>query len=417
MLIKGSIPIKEPLVSIGLILPIDKQKYVKITSENNLNYEIKALENQLLVNGEKSSHFNLQELTKESSYSIKPVTAGRGFHWQKQIPISIRGSINIRNIDGCLFLVNEVGMEDYLMSVATSEMSGECPEALLEAQTIAARSWLMASEEQKHKDLGIDACNDDCCQRYQGIKNISAKAKSAALNTRGKFVVHNNESCDTRYSKSCGGISEDNDNVWDEEPKKYLCSIFDGKESLKPNFNNLDETKKWFNSQPNCYCNEKHVNSKDLKKYIGKVDKKGNYFRWEFNYSIEELTELVNEKLGYLFDLISSIKPLRRGKSGRILELKLEGIKNENNHSVIIKSEYEIRRVLHPSFLYSSAFYIAENFDSKNCLTKIKLKGGGWGHGVGLCQIGGIGMALKNKSASEILSHYFPSSILKKLYD
>ena len=155
MLIKGSIPTTEPLVSIGLILPIDKQKYVKITSGNNLNYEIKALENQLLVNGEKSSHFNLQELTKESSYNIKPVTAGRGFHWQKQIPISIRGSINIRNIDGCLFLVNEVGMEDYLMSVATSEMSGDCPEALLEAQTIAARSWLMASDEQKHKDLGL----------------------------------------------------------------------------------------------------------------------------------------------------------------------------------------------------------------------------------------------------------------------
>ena len=164
MLIKGSTPTKEPLVSIGLILPIDKQEYVKITSKNNPDYEIKALENQLLVNGEKSSKFNLQELTGESGYNIKPVTAGRGFHWQKQIAISIKGSIKIKNIDGCLFLVNEVGMEDYLMSVATSEMSGECPEALLEAQTIAARSWLMASEEQKHKDLGIDACNDDCCQ-------------------------------------------------------------------------------------------------------------------------------------------------------------------------------------------------------------------------------------------------------------
>ena len=121
--------------------------------------------------------------------------------------------------------------------------------------------------------------------------------------------------------------------------------------------------------------------------------------------------------MGYSFDLLSFIKPLRRGKSGRILELKLEGIKNKNYRSIIIKSEYEIRRILHPSFLYRSAFYIIKTYDSKNYLTKIKLKGGGWGHGVGLCQIGGIGMALKNKSASEILSHYFPSSILKKLYD
>ena len=183
MLIKGSTPTKEPLVSIGLILPVDKQKYVKITTSDNMDYEIKALDNQLLVNGKKSNQFKLQQSAKESSSKIDPVTAGRGFHWQKQIAISIKGSINIKNIDGCLFLVNEVGMEDYLMSVATSEMSGECPEALLEAQTIAARSWLMASEEQKHKDLGIDACNDDCCQRYQGIKSISAKAKSAALNT------------------------------------------------------------------------------------------------------------------------------------------------------------------------------------------------------------------------------------------
>ena len=183
----------------------EKQKYVKITSKNNLDYEIEALENQLLVNGKKSNQFKLQQLAKDSSLKIDPVTAGRGFHWQKQIAISIKGSINIKNIDGCLFLVNEIGMENYLMSVATSEMGGDCPEALLEAQTIAARSWLMASEEQKHKDLGIDACNDDCCQRYQGIKNISARAKSAALNTRGKFVTHDNKICNTRFF---------NDNSW-----------------------------------------------------------------------------------------------------------------------------------------------------------------------------------------------------------
>ena len=122
MLIKGSIPTIEPLVSIGLILPVDKQKYVKITSKNNLYYEIETLENQLLVNGKKSNQFRLQQLAKNSSLKIDPVTAGRGFHWQKQIAISIKGSINIKNIDGCLFLVNEIGMENYLMSVATSEM-------------------------------------------------------------------------------------------------------------------------------------------------------------------------------------------------------------------------------------------------------------------------------------------------------
>ena len=417
MLIKGSIPTKEPLVSIGLILPIDKQKYVKITSENNLNYEIKALENQLLVNGEKSSHFNLQELTRESSYNIKPVTAGRGFHWQKQIPISIKGSINIKNIDGCLFLVNEVGMEDYLMSVATSEMSGECPEALLEAQTIAARSWLMASEEQKHKDLGIDACNDDCCQRYQGIKNISAKAKSAALNTRGKFVIYNNEICDTRYSKSCGGISENNENVWGDNPKEYLRAIFDGRSGNVPDFSDEEQLNKWIFEPPDCYCNNEYISKSELKRFLGSVDESGDYFRWEITYSNEQLTKIINKKLNESFDSIESLIPMKRGLSGRIMSLTIYGKKDQKEHKTLVDSEYDIRKTLHPEFLYSSAFVINANSDSQSCAEKITLSGAGWGHGAGLCQIGALRMAIIGNSSEKILKHYFSSTEIKKMYD
>ena len=323
MLIKGSIPTKEPLVSIGLILPVDKQKSVKIKTVNNLDYEIKSLENYILVNGEKSNHLYLNELASDSGYNINPVTAGRGFHWQKQIDISIRGSIKIRNVDGYLFLINEIGMENYLMSVATSEMSGECPEALLEAQTIAARSWLMASEEQKHKDLGIDACNDDCCQRYQGIKNISAKAKSAALNTRGKFVIHNNKICDTRYSKSCGGISENNENVWGDNPKEYLRAIFDGRSGEIPDFSNEEQLNKWIFEPPDCYCNNKHINKSELKKFLGSVDESGDYFRWEITYSNEQLTKIINKKLNESFDSIESLIPMKRVLSGRIMSLTI----------------------------------------------------------------------------------------------
>ena len=417
MLIKGSIPTKEPLVSIGLILPIDKQKYVKITSKNNPDYEIKALENQLLVNGEKSSKFNLQELTGESGYSIKPVTAGRGFHWQKQIAISIKGSIKIKNIDGCLFLVNEVGMEDYLMSVATSEMSGECPEALLEAQTIAARSWLMASEEQKHKDLGIDACNDDCCQRYQGIKNISAKAKSAALNTRGKFVIHNNEICDTRYSKSCGGISENNENVWGDNPKEYLRAIFDSRGGNIPDFSNEEQLNKWIFEPPDCYCNNKYISKSKLKKFLGSVDEDGDYFRWEITYSNEQLTKIINKKLNESFDSIESLIPLKRGISGRIMILTISGKKNQKEQKILVDSEYNIRNALHPEFLYSSAFVINANSDSESCAEKITLSGAGWGHGAGLCQIGALRMAIIGNSSEKILKHYFSSTEIKKMYD
>ena len=417
MLIKGSTPIKEPLVSIGLILPVDKQEYVRITSKNNSDYEIKALENHLLVNGEKSSKFNLRELKGESSYNIRPVTAGRGFHWQKQINISIKGSITIMNIDGYLFLVNEVGMEDYLMSVATSEMGGECPEALLEAQTIAARSWLMASEEQKHKDLGIDACNDDCCQRYQGIKNISAKAKSAAINTRGKFVIHNNKICDTRYSKSCGGISENNENVWGDNPKEYLRAIFDGRSGNIPDFSNEKQINKWIFEPPDCYCNNKYVSKSELKRFLGSVDEDGDYFRWEITYSNEQLTKIVNKKLNESFDSIESLIPMKRGVSGRIMSLTISGKKDQKEYQILVDSEYDIRNTLHPEFLYSSAFVINANSGSESGAEKITLSGAGWGHGAGLCQIGALRMAVIGNSSEKILKHYFSSTEIKKMYD
>ena len=417
MLIKGSTPTKEPLVSIGLILPVDKQKYVKITTSDNMDYEIKALDNQLLVNGKKSNQFKLHQSAKESSSKIDPVTAGRGFHWQKQIAISIKGSINIKNIDGCLFLVNEVGMENYLMSVATSEMSGECPEALLEAQTIAARSWLMASEEQKHKDLGIDACNDDCCQRYQGIKNISAKAKSAALNTRGKFVIHNNKICDTRYSKSCGGISENNENVWGDNPKEYLRAIFDSRIGNIPDFSNEEELNKWIFKPPDCYCNNEYISKSKLKRFLGSVDEDGDYFRWEITYSNEQLTKIINKKLNESFDSIESLIPMKRGVSGRIMILAISGKKDQKEYKTLVDSEYNIRNTLHPEFLYSSAFVINANSGSQSCPEKITLSGAGWGHGAGLCQIGALRMAIIGNSSEKILKHYFSSTEIKKMYD
>ena len=416
MLIKGSIPTKEPLVSIGLILPVDKQKSVNIKTVSNLDYEIKSLENYILVNGEKSNQFYLDELTGDFSYNINPVTAGRGFHWQKQIDISIKGSIKIRNIDGYLFLINEIGIENYLMSVATSEMSGECPEALLEAQTIAARSWLIASEEQKHMGLGIDACNDDCCQRYQGIKNISAKAKSAVFTTRGKFVIYNNKICDTRYSKSCGGISENNENVWYDNPKGYLRGVFDGCGNI-PDFSDEEQLNRWIFEPQDCYCNNEYVSKSELKRFLGSVDEEGDYFRWEITYSNEQLTKIINKKLNESFDFIESLIPIKRGVSGRIMSLAITGKKDHEKYQTLVDSEYDIRNALHPEFLYSSAFVINANSSVQSREEKVTLSGAGWGHGAGLCQIGALGMAIIGNSSEKILKHYFSSIEIKKLYD
>ena len=416
MLIKGSIPTKEPLVSIGLILPVDKQKSVNIKTVNNLDYEVKSLENYILVNGEKSNQFYLEELTGDFSYNINPVTAGRGFHWQKQIDISIKGSIKIRNVDGYLFLINEIGIENYLMSVATSEMSGECPEALLEAQTIAARSWLIASEEQKHMDLEIDACNDDCCQRYQGIKNISAKAKSAVFTTRGKFVIYNNKICDTRYSKSCGGITENNENVWDDNPKRYLRGVFDGCGNI-PDFSDEEQLNRWIFEPQDCYCNNEYVSKSELKRFLGSVDEDGDYFRWEITYSNEQLTKIINKKLNESFDSIESLIPIKRGVSGRIMSLAITGKKDQKKYQTLVDSEYDIRNTLHPEFLYSSAFVINANSSVQGRAENVTLSGAGWGHGAGLCQIGALGMAIIGNSSEKILKHYFSSIEIKKLYD
>jgi len=418
MLLKGDIPTQEPVVSIGLVLPIDKQHSVMIKcSDKNEKYDIKTIEDHLSVNGKETKSFSLNKISNESSYQLDPISAGRGFHWQKKIKISIQGSIRITNIDDCLFVVNDIGLESYLMSVATSEMSGECPIALLEAQTIAARSWLIASEEQKHAELDIDACNDDCCQRYQGIDNISKEAELASIQTRGTFITYENEICDARYSKSCGGMTENNENVWNNDPKPYLRGIYDGKNGHGTDLSNASNINNWLSEVYDCYCSNDHIDQIELKKYLGSVDEGGNYFRWEFTYSKDQLRDIINEKTNESFDSINALTPQKRGVSGRIIELVISGKKNGHPYDLVIGSEYEIRDALHPEFLYSSAFTINANSNIQSDEDKITLAGAGWGHGVGLCQIGALGMALSGRSSEEILKHYFSSITITKSYD
>ena len=418
MLKKGIIPKKEPIISIGLVLPIDKQHSIKIKcNSKSEQYCIEIMEDHLHVNGNRENTFSLEKLSNDSSYNLDPICAGRGFHWQKKISISVQGCLRIENVNGYLFVVNDIGLESYLMSVATSEMSGDCPIAMLEAQTIAARSWLIASEEQKHSELGLDACNDDCCQRYQGIKNMTKEAESAARGTRGTFITYENEICDARYSKSCGGITENNENVWNNAPKAYLRGIYDGENNRRIDLSNAIDIKNWLSEVHECYCSNDHVDQNELNRYLGSVDEKGNYFRWEFTYSKDQLKDIINKKMNASFDSVDSLTSKRRGVSGRILKLMISGTKDDDPCELVINNEYDIRDALHPEFLYSSAFTINANSNIKSDEDKITLTGAGWGHGVGLCQIGALGMALSGRSSEEILRHYFSSITIKKLYD
>ena len=435
MLVKGNIPHSEPTVSIGLVLPEDNQTELMI-SFSNLNafkfildgtpveiaetdITIRVQNNELAVKEHQVKEMWCIPLSaeKDDYIQLNPIRAGRGFHWEKNIKIKVLGDVRISLKDGQLFVVNQVTLEKYIMCVATSEMNANCPPALLEAQTIAARSWLLAAEEQKHKDLGLDACNDDCCQRYQGVNNLTESALTAGQSTHGKVLIYYHQICDARYSKSCGGITENNENVWSEEPKPYLRSIQDSEGIPPPMLHNSIGQKSWFLSNPACFCSPDHVPEDELAAYLGNVDEKGNYFRWSVSLTQQELLESINHKTGSDFEYIHSLIPLQRGSSGRIIRLNIDGTINNQSSTITVETEYEIRHILHPDFLFSSAFIIQTDFDDGSHPTHFHLKGAGWGHGVGLCQIGALGMALAGKSSGDILNHYFRSTELLKLYD
>ncbi len=431
----NKLPKKEPKMLIGIVIPEDNQSeldikingpdFVITLDQNQMaptqkEMSIRQLKNGLLVNNIYCNELYIQNKSRTITNNIylSPIIAGRGFHWQKSIPIQVLGDIRISSFKSSLFVVNAIYLEDYLMCVATSEMSGDCPKTLLEAQTIAARSWILAAEEKKHKHLDLDACNDDCCQRYQGITNLNQESIKAANNTRGNVLTHNGMICDARYSKSCGGITENNNNVWDMDSKPYLCSVYDGKASIEYDVTSDLSFRKWLEDETSSYCSPNFIAEKNLDKFLGNVDKQGSYYRWSVSYDNNELVSLVFAKTGKKFKTIINLNPTKRGDSGRVLSLDIIGLLDDNtNFSLSIDSEYEIRRILHPEFLYSSAFTIESNSEHNNETIRFTLNGAGWGHGVGLCQIGALGMALDGGKTEEILLHYYQSSQIRNIYE
>jgi len=435
MLIRGKIPNAEPIINIGLVLPNDQIKNIKISSSkesafdfyindrtfkpNDTKLNITVNDSQLFCNDKNSSNIriNANSNSKEEYILIDSLPIGRGFHWENHIPVKVLGNIIVMVMKNNIFVVNQIKLEDYIMCVSTSEMSAECPPDLLKSQTIAARSWLLAACEQKHKELNIDACNDDCCQRYQGINNLTNHAIESAGSTRGKVLIFFNEICDARYSKSCGGLTEDNQNVWDESEKKYLRSVVDSDKINRPILNNAIGLKSWLLSSPECYCSPKVVPENNLHKYLGAVDQDKNYFRWEISISQKDLINNIKTQTGKIFGYIQTLVPLKIGSSSRILSLKIEGSQDGGRGNLILNSEYDIRKVLHTNFLFSSAFLIQTEFEDDSYPAWFHLKGAGWGHGVGMCQIGALGMSLNKKTYSEILNHYFPGTHLHTLYE
>ncbi len=417
----------EPTIRVGIILPEDKKTLIKIKFPNLRHYKINTeklsellnIEIQsesILINNKLVDNILIETIgnpDKNEFPIINSVPTGRGFHWQNEIQVQLPGKIIIQNHNGYLFVINKLPLEQYLPYVATSEMNPDCPPALLEAQTITARSWLLANRKVNHPELDIDVCNDDCCQRYLGVTNVPDQSLRAIKNTYGQVLQYRNEICDARYSKCCGGITESFENVWGGKPIPYLLSIPDF-----PHYNNqTDDLLNFINSFPPAFCSPDFVKPSDFQKYLGKVDTSDSYYRWEITYSQKELTSIINQKLNLDAAQIINLSPLKKGYSGRIIKLKIDYIdKSDKKKSIILNSEYDIRNALHKQFLYSSAIIIEQKTQRNSFPEEFKFIGAGWGHGVGLCQIGALGMALNGYSEGDILQHYFKNTKIEKIY-
>lgn len=449
MLTENHIPTAEPDVDVGIVLPDDALAHLELELPSGETFELRTADgtplrlpggSQVIVQrGEDRLRLQASSLPALESTAcqlvpakpariqagsgirVKNVIAGRQFHWRKTIDVSLPGEVHLRVHRGQLVLINRVHFEQYLMCVATSEMSAKCPQALIEAQTVAARSWVLANVEHKHRELGMDVCNDDCCQRYQGTTFLSSQAIAGAEATHGLTLLHGDAVCDARYSKSCGGVMEAFESVWPAEtPHPYLQVKFDGPASdggAVPDLRTDPGMSRWVQSQPRAYCSPAVVPENDLLHYLGSVDESGTYFRWQFSQTQAAMTATLRRTLGLPATAIVELQPQARGGSGRITRLRIvyrDDAGREQAH--LLESEYAIRAALHDKFLYSSALHIEIEAGDAGLPAQFHFLGCGWGHGVGLCQIGALGMALRGHTSAQILAHYYPGAELRKLY-
>ena len=381
-----------------------------------------------------------------SFFELQDVTIGINFHWERKEVQRFKGELKIIVEDDRLTAINIIPIEDYLTSVISSEMSATASLELLKAHAVISRSWLLNKlkvangklkvimhpdntanfefstlpsqlikwyDHEAHKNF--DVCADDHCQRYQGITRTSTpQAIEAVFATRGEVLMYEGEICDARFSKCCGGAFEEFQNCWENVKHPYLIGQRDSKtETRLPDLTKEAEADKWIRTSPAAFCNthNKQVLSQGLNNYDQETT---DFYRWRVCYSQQELSELIHKRSGIEFGKIIDLIPVERGTSGRLVRLKIVG----TLRTLIIGKELEIRRTLSSSHLYSSAFVVDKEYkeDEKEIPSRFILTGSGWGHGVGLCQIGAAVMGEQGYKYKEILSHYYPGSAIEQQY-
>ena len=399
-------------------------------------------EGGVLWNGNQYSQLTFHPQSADASFSLSDVTIGVNFHWERKETQTFLGTLRFVVESDKIVAINELPVEKYLESVISSEMSATSSLELLKAHAVISRSWLLAQMKKrrevaesgnnffsftKKEDTLIrwydredhtlfDVCADDHCQRYQGItKETSPHVAEAIRQTKGQILMDGDEICDARFSKCCGGITEEFQYCWEDTPKTYLTAVRDialGVEHTLPNLTNEEEAEKWIRFNPPAFCNTQ--DKKILSEVLNDYDQETvNFYRWKETLSQEKLQQLIADKLKMDLGAILDMKAVERGKSGRISKLQIIGTEK----IFTIGKELEIRRTLSDSHLLSSAFVVDKyDKDEQGVPQRFELIGAGWGHGVGLCQIGAAVMGEQGYHYDAILLHYYQGAEIKKLY-
>lgn len=438
---------KQPDVTVGIVsaqkIHFSLNKPYLAKGEKVLGGQVVEFsEGGVLWNGNQYSQLTFHPQSADASFSLSDVTIGVNFHWERKETQTFLGTLRFVVESDKIVAINELPVEKYLESVISSEMSATSSLELLKAHAVISRSWLLAQMKKrrevaesgnnffsftKKEDTLIrwydredhtlfDVCADDHCQRYQGItKETSPHVAEAIRQTKGQILMDGEEICDARFSKCCGGITEEFQYCWEDTPKTYLTAVRDialGVEHTLPNLTNEEEAEKWIRFNPPAFCNTQ--DKKILSEVLNDYDQETvNFYRWKETLSQEKLQQLIADKLKMDLGAILDMKAVERGKSGRISKLQIIGTEK----TFTIGKELEIRRTLSDSHLLSSAFVVDKyDKDEQGVPQRFELIGAGWGHGVGLCQIGAAVMGEQGYHYDAILLHYYQGAEIKKLY-
>ena len=436
---------EEPIVSVGIVSASKlcfslNAPYTVCSLEQCGKQVIELSEGRILWENNFYDELLFEPNDTQSSFTLEDVTIGVNFHWERKEAQTFLGKLRFIVENNNICAINELPVETYLISVISSEMCATSSLELLKAHAVISRSWLLAQMEQRKAENNnavkqpslfktdeeivrwydredhkhFDVCADDHCQRYQGITKAANKHVVEAIKqTAGEILTSRGEICDARYSKCCGGAVEEFQYCWENIRKPYLQALPDTMPDTTslPNLTNEAVARQWILSSPNAFCNT--TNQKVLSQVLNDFDQETtDFYRWIQIYSQAEVKQLLEEKLEVQFGNIIDLIPMERGKSGRIYRLKIIG----TQRTLIIGKELEIRRALSKSHLYSSAF-VVEKVDIKDGVPQqFVIKGAGWGHGVGLCQIGAAMMGVQGYRYDEILLHYYKSAEITKAY-